>query len=147
MARVLAQRTPAGRQVSTTEEVKEKGQSAVATPLARGSSIMNNATRNSSAPAGSLQGPTSGNEFDKAPSTFAKMKKARRWLVNKIVPVPGQAKPDHIITYVSGKVRRGRGIHGTPEDMAQWGTYEQAKAWCDSHPDYLPSFALGADDQ
>jgi hypothetical protein len=75
------------------------------------------------------------------------MKAAPRWMVNKIVPVPGETKPDHIITYVSGKVRRGKGIHGTPDDVAQWGTYEQAKAWCDSHSDYLPSFALGPDTQ
>jgi hypothetical protein len=46
---------------------------------------------------------------------------------------------------VSGKVRTGKGIHGTPDDVAQWGTYEQAKAFCDAHPDYLPAFALGPD--
>ena len=66
-------------------------------------------------------------------ATATAMMAARRWLV---------ASPDKVPHYLSG---RARGATDTPDDLAQLGSYEDAKAVVAGRPGWMLGFALGPD--
>ena len=104
---------------------------------------MNNSTRNSSAPGGFSQGPASGDGFNNASSTRAKMHEARRWLIWKYGPKPKGKKPRKLPYYVGGNSREKP--LDCESDWSQLASYEKAVAWCEAHPEFRLGFALGPD--
>jgi primase-polymerase (primpol)-like protein len=50
---------------------------------------------------------------------------ARRWLLYKLVQRPGKPKPDKVPFYLDGSPRKGK--LDSPEDVARFATYDQAK--------------------